>query len=154
MGAVGNIRQLTVATKYRSFRTSLPSPFAPADSCFRKFLFLRSRDYSSPVNGRLPPRPRPTKRLANLYILLREKYDCSLGPFVDGGGEGRALAVAETSYERSVDPKDKDGEPPDLGKRQRRTVEKCLPYLMLWEYISLAPDDPGRHTQSFRRSAT
>lgn len=118
------------------------------------FYSFALRDYSSQVNRRLPPRPRPTKRLANLYILLREKYDCSLGPFVDGGGEGRALAAAEISYERSVDPKDKEGEPPGLVKRQMRTVEKCLPYLMLWEYSSLAPDDPGGHAQSFRRSAT
>lgn len=42
-GRSGKHVQLTTATKYRSFRTTLPSPFAPADSCFRKFLFLRSK---------------------------------------------------------------------------------------------------------------
>lgn len=44
--------------------------------------------------------------------------------------EGRALAAAETSYERFVDPKDEDSEPPGLVKRQRRTVERCLPYVV------------------------
>lgn len=147
---MGHIRQLTTAIKYRTFRTTLPSPFAPADSTgiLGNFYFFTPRDHSSQVIQDYRQITTDEK------ILLREKYDCSLGPFVDGGGEGRALAAAETSYERSVDPKDKDGEPPGLVKRQRRTVETCLPYLMLWEYSSLAPDDPGGHAQSFRRSAT
>lgn len=154
MGAVGNMFSSLLQPSIAASELPYLHPSHLPIHVLGSFYFFALRDYSSPVNRRLPPIPRPTKRLANLYILLREKYDCSLGPFVDGGGEGRALAAAETSDERSVDPKDKDGEPPGLVKRQRRTVETCLPYLMLWEYSSLAPDDPGRHAQSFRRSAT